>query len=68
MVEIEEKSVYKYKPVDKKVRPVIQELLAEFRIRRKIKDDPLETLNLKGGIHKKGKIRWTKSMRENSYY
>lgn len=41
MVEIEEKSVYKYKPVDKKVRPVIQELLAEFRIRREIKGDPL---------------------------
>ena len=41
MVEINERSVYKYKPVDKKVKPVVQELPAEFRIRREIKGDPL---------------------------
>ena len=35
------KSVYKYKPVALKMRPVVQELSAEFRIKREIKGDPL---------------------------
>ena len=35
------KSVYKYKPVALKTRPVVQELPAEFRIKREIKGDPL---------------------------
>jgi hypothetical protein len=35
------RSVYKYKPVALKVKPVIQELPAEFRIRREILGDPL---------------------------
>jgi len=37
----EERSVYKYKPVALKVKPVIQELPAEFRIKREILGDPL---------------------------
>jgi hypothetical protein len=36
-----ERSVYKYKPVALKVKPVIQELPAEFRIKREILGDPL---------------------------
>src|SRR5882762_7807268 len=35
------RSVYKYKPVAFKTRPVIQELPAEFRIKREIIGDPL---------------------------
>ena len=35
------RSMYKYKPVALKVKPVIQELPAEFRIRREIIGDPL---------------------------
>jgi Integrase zinc binding domain/RNase H-like domain found in reverse transcriptase len=35
------KSVYKYKPVALKTRPVVQELPAEFRIKREILGDPL---------------------------
>ena len=35
------RSVYKYKPVALKVKPVVQELPAEFRIRREIIGDPL---------------------------
>ena len=35
------RSVYKYKPVALKTRPVIQELPAEFRIKRDIIGDPL---------------------------
>jgi hypothetical protein len=35
------RSVYKYKPVALKVRPVVQELPAEFRIKREIIGDPL---------------------------
>jgi hypothetical protein len=35
------RSVYKYKPVALKIRPVVQELPAEFRIRREIIGDPL---------------------------
>ena len=35
------KSVYKYKPVALKTRPVVQELPAEFRIKREIIGDPL---------------------------
>jgi hypothetical protein len=41
MVETDTRSIYKYKPVDKKVKPVIQELPAEFRIKREIRGDPL---------------------------
>ena len=41
MVEIEERCVYKYKLVDKKVKPVVKELPAEFRILREIKGDLL---------------------------
>jgi hypothetical protein len=37
----DERSVYKYKPVALKVKPVIQELPAEFRIKREILGDPL---------------------------
>jgi RNase H-like domain found in reverse transcriptase len=37
----EVKSVYKYKPVALKTKPVIGELPAEFRIRREIVGDPL---------------------------
>lgn len=37
----EVRSIYKYKPVALKVRPVVQELPAEFRIRREITGDPL---------------------------
>src|SRR5271154_4837 len=35
------RSVYKYKPVALKVKPVVQELPAEFRIKREIRGDPL---------------------------
>ena len=35
------RSVYKYKPVALKVKPVVQELPAEFRIRREILGNPL---------------------------
>ena len=35
------RSVYKYKPVALKVKPVVQELPAEFRIKREICGDPL---------------------------
>ena len=42
--EKEQKSVYKYKPVDKKVKPVIQELPSKFRIVREIKGDPLKEM------------------------
>jgi hypothetical protein len=35
------RSVYKYKPVALKVKPVVQELPAEFRIKREIIGDPL---------------------------
>jgi hypothetical protein len=35
------RSVYKYKPVAQKVKPVIQELPSKFRIKREIKGDPL---------------------------
>ena len=35
------RSVYKYKPVALKTRPVVQELPAEFRIKREIIGDPL---------------------------
>ena len=35
------RSVYKYKPVALKVKPVVQELPAEFRIKREIVGDPL---------------------------
>src|SRR5271168_4711375 len=41
---IETREVYKYKPVDKKIKLVIQELPAEFCIRREIKGDPLEEM------------------------
>ena len=41
MATIEERSIYKYKPVERKVKPVIQELPAEFRIKREIKGEPL---------------------------
>ena len=44
MVDKDIQNVYKYKPVDKKVKPVIQELPAEFRIKRKIKGNPLEEM------------------------
>jgi Integrase zinc binding domain/RNase H-like domain found in reverse transcriptase len=37
----ETRSIYKYKPVALKTRPVIQELPAEFRIKREIIGDPL---------------------------
>src|SRR5271163_1533735 len=37
----DERSVYKYKPVALKIKPVIQELPAEFRIKREILGDPL---------------------------
>ena len=36
-----QRSVYKYKPVAEKVKPVIQELPSKFRIVREIKGDPL---------------------------
>ena len=36
-----QRSVYKYKPVAQKVKPVIQELPSKFRIIRDIKGDPL---------------------------
>ena len=45
--EQEAKSVFagkKYKPVDKKVRPILAELPAEFRIERNITGDPLKDL------------------------
>ena len=45
--EQESASVYagkKYKPVDKKVRPILAELPAEFRIERNITGNPLENL------------------------
>ena len=38
------RSVYKYKPVALKTKPVIQELPAEFRIKREIIGDPLEKM------------------------
>ena len=38
----EARSVYKYKPVALKTKPVIGELLGEFRIQREIIGDPLE--------------------------
>jgi hypothetical protein len=38
---IGQRSVYKYKPVAQKVKPVIQELPSKFRIIRDIKGDPL---------------------------
>lgn len=41
MVETDTRSIYKYKSVDKKIKPVIKELPAEFRIKREIKGDPL---------------------------
>jgi Integrase zinc binding domain/RNase H-like domain found in reverse transcriptase len=41
MMEEDVRSVYKYKPVALKVKPVVQELPAEFRIRREIVGDPL---------------------------
>jgi hypothetical protein len=41
MVTGDERSVYKYKPVALKTRPVVQELPAEFRIKREIIGDPL---------------------------
>jgi Integrase zinc binding domain/RNase H-like domain found in reverse transcriptase len=44
MMEKEVREVYKYKPVDKKIKPVIQELPAEFRIVREIKGDPLKDM------------------------
>ena len=40
------RSVYKYKPVALKTRPVVQELPAEFRIKREIIGDPLEVFTL----------------------
>ena len=40
-VERGQKSVFKYKPVALKVKPVIQELPSQFRIIRDIKGDPL---------------------------
>ena len=40
-VGIGQRSVYKYKPVAQKVKPVIQELPSQFRIIRDIKGDPL---------------------------
>src|SRR5271154_1090184 len=43
-VENEKKSVFKYKPVAIKTRPVIGELPAEFRIKREIRGDPLEEM------------------------
>lgn len=44
MMEKDIRGVYKYKPVDKKIKPVIQELPAEFRIVREIKGDPLKDM------------------------
>ena len=44
MMEKDVQEVYKYKPVDKKVKPVIQELPAEFRIVREIKGDLLKDM------------------------
>src|SRR5271168_108951 len=38
------RSVYKYKPVAVKIKPVIGELPAEFRIKREILGDPLEDM------------------------
>ena len=38
------RSVFKYKPVAIKTRPVIGELPAEFRIKREIRGDPLEEM------------------------
>jgi hypothetical protein len=38
------RDVYKYKPVAKKVKPVVHELPAEFRIKREIIGDPLEEM------------------------
>ena len=38
------RSVYKYKPVALKTRPVVQELPAEFRIKREIIGDPLANM------------------------
>ena len=35
------RSIYKYKPVAQKIKPVIQELPSQFRIIREIKGDPL---------------------------
>src|SRR5277367_1069328 len=43
-VENEKKSVFKYKPVAIKTRPVIGELPAEFRIKREIRGDPLKEM------------------------
>ena len=40
----ETRSVYKYKPVALKVKPIIGELPGEFRIRREIIGDPLENI------------------------
>ena len=40
----EPRSVYKYKPVALKTKPVIGELPAEFRIQREIHGEPLETM------------------------
>ena len=43
-MEEERRSVFKYKPVALKTKPVIQELPAEFRIQREILGDPLEEM------------------------
>src|SRR5271154_3672104 len=43
-VENEKRSVFKYKPVAIKTRPVIGELPAGFRIKREIRGDPLEEM------------------------
>lgn len=40
----EYRSIYKYKPVALKTKPVIQELPAEFRIKREIIGDPLKDM------------------------
>jgi len=40
----EKRSVFKYKPVAIKTRPVIGELPAGFRIKREIRGDPLEEM------------------------
>jgi hypothetical protein len=41
MMEKDVRSVYKYKPVALKVKPVVQELPSEFRIKREIVGNPL---------------------------
>ena len=68
----ETRSIYKYKPVALKMKPVIEELLGEFRIQREIIGDSLaempELLVKPSGFEPTGRYTLEQKKKIDSHY